>query len=1024
MELQQIINGSLSRSLSLEQLQDWVETNRAKYRKPPLMETLQSKQSRNDIDRLIDEYSDWEIRIHELNQRLSELLKLVYDPAQSNRRLLIAEVVFALSRLYEEPLPQAQCAFALGYTRWRAKEYYDAASVLFEAAESYRSAGKEPLMEVTALSYRCDCLRQHKQYDETIKCAEDLIDRARRYGFRGHEASALRDLGMAHSELGRVTEALESLHIALKLRRSLSDVEVSEQSVTSLSAFLDALGIAARKFGYLDEAIRLFLENTEIHRQEGDWHFEARAWSEVGYVYLFSGESDKAIEFLRKAVQIEEINGPTPDSQRWKMQIAMLSKGVMQACDPSEENDGGSFHPNDLNLQIEDESAYLLADQALEFATQGNYDNAMALATSVLRWAIGQRDIHCQIVCRNTLGICHDERGNLQEAISEFQKGIQLADGTSGDMSASLSLRYNLAKVYLKQGNNQNCADVLQSGIAFSQMAVALADSFAFRQQVVSGALPLYELYALLLSHSDVPANHEHLLAITEVVRARNMGTWAQTQAEFDGVAVPKGAANQIEEQLRQLRAVEVELDLRHLTGTLTLSEAETLQHQSDILQKQIEETSAQHGVKIRSVKARKSLKPFEEMEDAIAAVLSPGTAVLSLFSVPEGICSSVFYLDNDGVKSTGSIIGWDRTERIQTLSRWTGETAFLRSRSTRPRSHDEYGKPTHSEHVGDSSEQTLNGFLRVVQERLFQEIVPMIQRVRPSRLAIIPHRELALVPYWNFVDYCDSINALTLIPSLNLLRICVNRVRGLNGKTITVPDVTGTLPQTHYELESVQTTRKTMVGTVASVNQLIEVGSVANLLHIAAHGIFNSRNPYYSGYLMDSSEQDTGLFAQYVEIVESDGKISFQFFNTPHEGCNRLMTVADCMARLSLRECRLAVLSACECGLADSYGGGELTGLPTSLLVAGAKSVIAALWPVDDAATALLMARFYHYWAGGSGEYSSPAQSLELARRDLKKMGRMQILDLLGWDTCIPDGDQPFAHPIYSDAFHCFGDW
>lgn len=1031
MDLPQMVTKLLSDQYPLAQVQNWVEANRTKYRKPPLREALRAGKASHDVvDRLVEEYSDWEIRMTELGQCLSELNRLVYSGEDSDQTLRIAEAIRMLSKLYEDPLRQGNGAFVLGYARWQAKDYRDAASVLSDAAELFRRSGKEPIMEVTALSYCCDCLRGSKQFDETIKCAEDLIDRCRRYGFRGHEALALRDLGMAHSELGREDEALESLRAAIQLRRSLSDTEILEQSVISLATFLNELGVTARKYGRLDESMQAFLENVEIHHQKGDWHLEALTLSEIGYIYQSSGERDRAIEFLGKAVQTEEVHGPTTYSKRWKMQVARMGDRASQHSDVDKEriDEGGdseSFDSDGLDSHIEASSAYILAEQASELAIRGSCDKAIALAKSILWWAIDQRDVHCQVLCRNILGICYEKRGDPQQAISEYQKGIQLADGSGGGISASLSLRYNLAKVYYKQGQYQNCDNVLLTGIAISQMAVARTDSFAFRQQVVSGALPLYESLAFLLSQVDAPGNHKNLLAITEVVRARNMGTWAQIQAEFESSVAPRDVTKHIGEELRQLRAVEVELDLRHLIGTLTSSEAKTLQGQSDALQEDIKATASRHGVKIRPAIAQESWAQFEEMNDALAAILSPETAVLSLFSIPEGICLSFFYLDDDGVNAKGSFIGWEKSERIKKLSHWIGETVPLRSRSANLRSIRK-GEPGDMDHAddGSSNKLVLDEFLGLVQEHLFQKIIPIIQQFKPRRLAIIPHRELAMVPYWNIADYCKSLESITLIPSLNLLRICVKRSRDLKGKTIIVSDVTNTLPRSRFEIEGVQSVPRTSVRNVTSVNQLIEAGPTANLLHIVAHGLFNSKNPYHSGYLLDFSEQPTGLFAQYVSIVKSNGGASFQFSDIPRNGCYQLMTVADCMASLSLRQCRLAVLSSCECGLADTHGGGELTGFPTSLLVAGAKSVIAALWPVDDAATALLMTRFYQHWAGGCGTHPSPAQSLSLARQDLKKMGRMEVLDLLGWDTSIPDGDQPFAHPVYSDAFHCFGEW
>lgn len=62
-----------------------------------------------------------------------------------------------------------------------------------------------------------------------------------------------------------------------------------------------------------------------------------------------------------------------------------------------------------------------------------------------------------------------------------------------------------------------------------------------------------------------------------------------------------------------------------------------------------------------------------------------------------------------------------------------------------------------------------------------------------------------------------------------------------------------------------------------------------------------------------------------------------------------------------------LLTLSACETGLAsgdgDAEAGREIEGLPAALLAAGVHTVLAALWPADDASTGALMARFYRAW-------------------------------------------------------------
>jgi CHAT domain-containing protein/tetratricopeptide (TPR) repeat protein len=71
------------------------------------------------------------------------------------------------------------------------------------------------------------------------------------------------------------------------------------------------------------------------------------------------------------------------------------------------------------------------------------------------------------------------------------------------------------------------------------------------------------------------------------------------------------------------------------------------------------------------------------------------------------------------------------------------------------------------------------------------------------------------------------------------------------------------------------------------------------------------------------------------------------------------IMTAEE-VAALNLRGCDLAVLSACETGLGMTAGGEGVLGLQRAFLQAGARTVVASLWRVDDAATYVLMEQFH----------------------------------------------------------------
>ena len=64
----------------------------------------------------------------------------------------------------------------------------------------------------------------------------------------------------------------------------------------------------------------------------------------------------------------------------------------------------------------------------------------------------------------------------------------------------------------------------------------------------------------------------------------------------------------------------------------------------------------------------------------------------------------------------------------------------------------------------------------------------------------------------------------------------------------------------------------------------------------------------------------------------------------------------------------RLVVLSACETGLYDiDRNPDEFVGLPSAFVALGAAGVISTLWPVDDHASALLIAKFYELHIGSA---------------------------------------------------------
>lgn len=78
----------------------------------------------------------------------------------------------------------------------------------------------------------------------------------------------------------------------------------------------------------------------------------------------------------------------------------------------------------------------------------------------------------------------------------------------------------------------------------------------------------------------------------------------------------------------------------------------------------------------------------------------------------------------------------------------------------------------------------------------------------------------------------------------------------------------------------------------------------------------------------------------------------------TPSDGEDGLLQVRE-IGQLSLRA-DIAVLSACDTGLGKLVRGEGFLGLTQAFFHAGARNVVASLWPVDDDSCATLMQAFY----------------------------------------------------------------
>jgi CHAT domain-containing protein/tetratricopeptide (TPR) repeat protein len=987
MDANEMIRTFVSGSSSIDDLRKWRSESLVAYTRPPVPPLSSSEAT---LRTFIEESSDWRVRAAALDRTLSNWMAVGEKSSQPAEQLHIYQAVTEIGAVLGETAI-AGPSYLTGRALQRQHNDFDAIEYLERAHRGFRERGQDKDMDLQCLRWLTVAFLRAGNRQRALAICEELISDAKSSGLRIFEAIGLILQALILTSLGN-DQALAKARNALELRREFNQKEEQDEAAEELGWFLLQLGRIARDFSRHDEALRAYEELRELASAAGREKDLALVLSEIGHLYYRSGERTRAQSFLQQAADLARKAGD-PNAERWAAQAAALSQELRLSSRASKAENA---EPEETIEPIHSSSdARRHAAQVESLMPQKQYRRAGALAEAVLEYALHNRDTDLQITILNSLGLIAYHQGELKTAIRYFHRGIGLTDKLRL-WSPALVLRMNLAAAWVKMNRYEDALDVIDFGIAINLSLLDSAESTETRQQLSAGALPLFELLAGIITTSDAPNAAEYFIERTELARARNLLGWFRL-ADPAG-ANPSGKALAL---LQEYRSVEVELEVRSLSGELASADLLRLKQARDVLQKKIETVSS---VPI-SPNHSSLVGDFSGLLSRVIARRE--VAVIALFSVAEGISVAVAWSKSGKRSACAKLIPWERTERIALVGDWADSLSAPAERSL-PGLNWERGPL-------EDDKLKLRRVLNEYAARLFQPLSEILGECGTSDLLIIPQGELSVLPFWQLLGGSNPMGSFSVIPSLGLFELCDQRDRPLRGDTLLVSDATATLQTAEQELAFVRQARAGMAcKSVSSFEQLHDAIPSVTLLHAAAHGLFYALNPYHSGILLQPTSTDSSVFTRY---LTADG-----ISQTMTEYCFRLATVAEIMARLRALACNLAIISACQSGVPRIHGAGEMTGVPTALLVAGARSVIASMWRVNDAAASVLMKYFYDCWAGGLGTEVSPARALARARSLLATSSQADIRRLLGLEIKLPDGEYPFADPIFTDAFMCVG--
>ena len=277
--------------------------------------------------------------------------------------------------------------------------------------------------------------------------------------------------------------------------------------------------------------------------------------------------------------------------------------------------------------------------------------------------------------------------------------------------------------------------------------------------------------------------------------------------------------------------------------------------------------------------------------------------------------------------------------------------------------------------------------------------IAPVACFLEGPEITIVPDRALYQIPFAALTDvsgkYLSQTFRIRIAPSLTTLKLINESPADYHCQTgaliVGNPDV----GEVHFRGRLTNISRlpsaedeARMVGEKLGVEPLLgqqatkqavlsAIDSVA-LIHIAAHG--------------DAEKGEIALAP------------SFRIPNgIPQEGLY-LLTMSD-ISKIQLRA-KLVVLSCCHSARGQTKAEGAV-GIARAFLGSGARSVLVALWALDDKATEQLMSHFYDHLVTGESAGESLHEAMKWMRSKGYDVNQWAPFTLIGDDVTFDFGEK-----------------
>ena len=780
--------------------------------------------------------------------------------------------------------------------------------------------------------------------DKFIEFHKDALKICREIGDRRKEGEILCTLGDTYKDLTKFPAAIRYLENSLQVFKEIGECKNEGGSY-------QALGMTYHEKGDFDKALEYHLKSLELMMKHGEEVDVGVSYNNIGTTYNAIGKHSEALECFKKTIEIMQKCGNITTLGKAHHSLGLCYVSMGRFADA---------------IEHQVEAVKILEEPGLIL------EKGRALAV---------------------LGASYKRIGHKREAMNSYQEAIKCGQAV-GDRRLESNAYFGLGDVCVCLGDSEK-------GEMYLKKALVLAQDTEAKSNEAEAYAGLGFCYMCCGRHTESVENFNSGISLMQEIGSKpgeatalmNLGSVHQK------IGKRKEAKQFLQKALRITRQIGdkgAEQEALTLLGICHTKEGE-VKKAYDCFSQSI--TRAEKNRELLRDEHKLSLDnmTFASYYELCSLRISQGHFAEALCTVERGRARALgdllskkygiqrhnsheFYLNclrNLSIKNPSTIL-FMATHRFDKYF-WVlegGEIQFkslkckvakdaiellkslLRGKSV-PECEDRslsayYGLKSSSREIKGKSRQRLVEEEEEEEEKedtnLYQWyndiFAPIADLVHRQDIIIIPEGEDFMVPFCALCDHNDKFLSETfrirLIPSLTALRMIQDSPEDYHSVTgaliVGNPSVP---PQT--KLPSLPGARREAleiaellgvsptVGDEATKKHVLQRIREVSLIHIAAHG--------------DPERGEIALAS------------SFPSRRSPRKD-DFMLTMED-VAKVGTRA-KLVVLSCCHSGKGQIMKSEGVVGISRAFLAAGARSVLATLWAVDDRATKEFMIRFY----------------------------------------------------------------